>query len=99
MPNHLIFLKIFGIIITEDEERTNGMDQKNVGKIQFSYEPSETMDKYSNPFVVMVGIDDENYHISEFHKLCKKIARLYGFGENSIEKYFGEDCENPNLIF
>jgi len=33
----------------------------------------------------------EGLHAAKFHRICKQFARLVGFAEETVEKYFGAD--------
>lgn len=67
--------------------------------LYFSYDPDESMKKYSHSFSYSEEIDEEHGdgHISEFHKFCRTIAALYGYSQESIDKYFGKEKGNPFL--
>ena len=70
--------------------------ERSKSKFIFSYKPDESLKNFGAMDTYAEFEFDENMmHISEFHKLCKKFARLYGFADKSIEEYFGEDQENP----
>lgn len=65
--------------------------------LYFSYDPDESVKKYSHSFSYSEEFDEKYGHISEFHKFCRTIAALYGYSQESIDKYFGKEKENPFL--
>lgn len=67
--------------------------------LYFSYDPDESVKKYSPSFSYSEELDEEHGHghISEFHRFCRTIAALYGYSQDSIDKYFGKEKENPFL--
>lgn len=65
--------------------------------LYFSYDPDESVKKYSPSFSYSKDFNEEYGHIAEFHKFCRTIAALYGYSQDSIDNYFGKEKKNPFL--
>ena len=58
-------------------------------KLFVAYEP-DGQNPYSHAFDCTFEIDDEA-NIEEMHRICKKICYLLGYGEQSINEWFGDN--------
>lgn len=68
-----------------------------MSKFYFSYEPDDSVKPYAHEFSYSEEFEEGYEHISEFHRFCRRIAKLYGYSNNAIDKCFGEEQINPYL--
>lgn len=69
----------------------NGKEERNC-VVEFNY---SNPDNEFDSDVSLIFHTFPDMHISTFHSFCKKFARAVGYGETSIETYFGPDRDNP----
>ena len=55
-------------------------------KLTVTYE-TDGINPYARGFSCVFEVDDEA-HIEEIHRICKKICYLLGYGEQSIKEWF-----------